>query len=146
MTNFRGKRKDNDEWVFGGYYLSDRYDYEADEFPCYIIHTHDIMGFIGIRVRSETVGQLVNFFIDGKMLYGGDILERPYQEKVTDPIVTQRGYVAASNDGTQYVIRTKDRDYPFSQWITRHMRYIGNIYDNAEAAKEFFEESEDGAI
>jgi uncharacterized phage protein (TIGR01671 family) len=65
---FRGKRKDNGEWVYGGFYGQD----SADGPSTYYILHHDKL----IAVDPKTVGQYTGFTDRNKVrIFEGDIVE-----------------------------------------------------------------------
>ena len=128
---FRGKRKDNGEWVFGGLY-----QYDRD--TVYIMSEG-----INYEVDPETVGQYIGL-TDEKfvMIFDGDILtadEYPFQDEGKP---NYYGVVCWFDDSAQFGYELKcvnpekngisdgiceafgNSDYKF--------KIVGNIHDNPE--------------
>lgn len=148
---FRGKRKDNGEWVYG--YYGQFHNRPKVQAP----NSHQIFepsehAFIGGSciggfwrvVIPETVGRVTE--INGIQFGEGDIVEA---------IVTRDGRIKArgvitfgefddSNDNvyTGFYIKWHGENYKWNKksvkwWvINRSLKIVGNIYDNPELLKE----------
>lgn len=69
---FRGKRKDNGEWIFG-YYFQKQNPFSEDGFP--ITHYISDCPPFGAEVDPETVGQFTGITDkNGKRIFEGDII------------------------------------------------------------------------
>lgn len=118
---FRGKRKDNGEWVYGNSVL-------------FFKETTKIYGELvqwrEIEVIPETVGQFTGLTDkNGKKIFEGDIvkccsLEYGYTNKE----------VYYNEDKAGFVLSSLCTDYDFDEYIT--LEVIGNIYDNKELLGE----------
>lgn len=131
---YRGKRKDNGEWVEGflvpitvncydkGYEIIGKGGIYYDELDCY--HS-----FCSERVIPETVGQFTGLTDkNGKKIFEGDILRTPYHPEDDVFIVWGEG---------RFNFRHKEeRSYYNSlccvQQTVERMKVIGNIHDNPE--------------
>ena len=84
MGLYRGKRKDNGEWVKGAYYKQTLYYGD----PCgkhYIITSRETLdydqAFEYYEVDPKTVGECVNIPDEnGKMIFEGDIVKNEYEK------------------------------------------------------------------
>lgn len=134
---FRGKRRDNDEWVCGDLF-------SLFERPCIKFGKTDKEL---VEVRSETVGQFTGLLDkNGNKIFEGDILSGCpcwWDEKDILGIVE---YGNGTFDSGCYVytgfyyrcIYTNDIDGTnlYQEFIDEsHIEVIGNIYDNAEMLK-----------
>lgn len=132
---FRGKRKDNGEWVEGCLWVFDDYadiSYRDQEYS-EIVNT--------VEVIHETVGPYTGLTDkNGVKIFEGDILERG----------NTRGSVSYSNKLCRFVFRWKtyDKFRPdffkecvLVDFVGIHLaEVIGNIHDNPELLKEGGEE------
>ena len=125
---FRGKRKDNGEWVEG--FLCDKniikhtrkcFDWRRD-YVCDSVEEH--------RVDIETIGQFTGLTDknNGKKIFEGDIVA--YNTLYIDGKEYQEiGYFECDKDFVSFRIHGKNMT-PF------HCEVIGNIYDNPELLEE----------
>ena len=137
---FRGKRRDNGEWVEGGYipldvesgyaYIVKPYHYASSLSPL------DIIKLQSILVLPETVGQYTGLTDkNGKKIFEGDMIStdiaRPYL------IVEFRDgcFMFNCNDGGDdyYDIMFPILKEAHSQYV--YGEVIGNIHDNPELLK-----------
>lgn len=143
---FRGKRKDNGEWVYGC-------PLETKMSGVYIIGTRmkskpNKQG-VGIgdvvwqhEVDPETVGQYTGFhdkkrtaeYPEGKDIYEGDIVRfESFEDKWGDTYYEQLE-VKWDLDIARYVLG--DNEYDFNDIHPDCAEVIGNIYDNPELLQE----------
>lgn len=116
---FRGKRKDNGEWVEGYLYITHNGEYE-------ISHYDDELGTERITyiVIPETVVRCTGLKDkNGKWIFENDIVTMPaYQGGRTKSVVYfKNGKFAV--DGSNYA---------FKDICPRNMKVIGNFFDNPE--------------
>lgn len=122
----RGKRKDNNEWIEGCLYITQRGQYEISRYS----KSYDCERYTSVVIPS-TVGQYTGLTDkNGKKIFEGDIIETP------DRLVK----VVWFADNAQFdlhFIRYKD-DVTNTNFKGIHMRdlkeyeVIGNIHDNPE--------------
>lgn len=121
---FRGKRKDNGEWIFG-YYFQKQNPFSEDGFPI-THHISDLPPF-GAEVDPETVGQFTGLTDkNGKRIFEGDIIKRfwlgaeitycvQYDGENTRFIgkaMNKRGFTTFDNDGEMFEIIGNIHDTP----------------------------------
>lgn len=124
---FRGKRKDNGEWVYGAYYKQEHiYGYEK-VVHCIITSKDVLSNDLGLdyeEVIPETIGQYTGLTDkNGKKIFEGDIAKDNYGN-IYRIIFSDMGYFCAEN-------------YIFWEFITDlgEIEVIGNIHDNPELLK-----------
>ena len=125
---FRGKRKDNGEWIYGSLIISND-NYYITEGYCEI-GTFDL-NFIKYEVIPETIGQYAGLKDkNGKKIFEGDIVD------VTRPCVWERGIVIFKNGC--FFIKVKETLLPLYECEINNykLEVINNIYDNPELLKE----------
>jgi len=114
---FRGKRKDNGEWLYG---------YLGAEDQIIIWDNPNGISRI-IQIIPETVGQFTGYNdIDGKDIYEGDILTYTSTGFVGEVIFLSPQFTLvniARGDGHDLV-------------LTADLKLIGNIHDNPKLLKE----------
>lgn len=134
---FRGKRKDNGEWVYG-YYC--KYGYTGKE-KHYIIPSY-ASDLYAIEVIPETVGQYTGLpDKNGKKIFKGDIVVTKYK-------LGRGGYyvfeVYYNENLCQFALTinsgsyTKNKQYDWLQLTelkANKIEVIGNIHDNPELLK-----------
>ena len=121
-TEFRAKRKDNDEWIYGDLLQ-----------PTELCNTYEISDkntIDGSRydVDKETIGQYTGLKDkNGKKIFEGDIVKAFYYEtEVIGKIEFIYGTFALTNSGIS------DNQL----FIFEKLEVIGNIYDNPDLLKE----------
>ncbi|MBR6617951.1 MAG: hypothetical protein IKL00_08810 [Oscillospiraceae bacterium] len=127
---FRGKRKDNGEWVEGYYVcVGGKYHY-------ILTGQIDLMSgyprFIYCEVIPETVGQYTGLTDkNGKKIFEGDIVRFRTQTSVFKPSFL----VMWHEETARFIVAIKDgvRAYPMDK--TWKYEIIGNIHDNPELLK-----------
>lgn len=151
---FRGKRKDNEEWVYGDLWCNPY----GKRVVCIVspINNQDTTG--GNEVDTETIGQFIGLTDkNGKKIFEGDIFkfeDEVWQEYYTSCAVqcdswevVNYGVVGFNEELSQYdFVRYKfsqnsveadlheNHDMTFADFIT-DLEVIGNIYDHPELMK-----------
>lgn len=126
---FRGKRIDNDEWVYGYYLLKDKQPY---------IFLIDNVEF-GNKVIPETVGQYTGLKDKNKKrIFNGDIVNIKYQKNNPAGVSSEKWFDSISQ--VEYV-ETNAGFSPFyykNGWQVKSekIEIIGNKIDNPELLKE----------
>lgn len=128
---FRGKRKDNGEWVYGNYAVTDNNEKQ------HFIFQNKAFEF---EVVPETVGQYTGITDDnGKKIFEGDILGVTNDDPDYDYIT--KVYL----DCDTLCVDVQGQDYDYTSigfaieiWDDEcdQVEIIGNIYDNTELLKE----------
>ena len=120
-NTYRGKRKDNGEWVYG-------YFVRVEE-SCCILWVINRRWFFQ-EVIPETIGQCTALpDKNGKAIYEGDVCRNTRTKEIVS--VKWHGTMAG------YVWSKRDKDgflYSFGELFRAHDKYeiIGNIHDNPE--------------
>ena len=134
---FRGKRKTNNTWVYGGYIK----DITENE-----IHIGDTRLFS--TVYPETFGQYTGLKDkNGTKIFEGDIIRMHYFFQNYDPStlgafedeVNIVGVVKCELLDGFYVETLDDNSIGYLQWVqepSEELEILGNIYDNPELVKE----------
>jgi len=119
---FRGKRKDNGEWVYGHYHTNEKRDMHFILIP-YICSFHPNkpeIGCVGYEIIPETVGQYTGFKNNGVKVFEGDIQRR------LNPMKSKEEY--AKNPYSYYTVKWKR--YGFDMATLDNTEVIGNIHEN----------------
>lgn len=123
---FRGKRVDNDEWVYGAYYGLCRMTNKAGDFGyAHLMRQSNDEPLY--RVAPETVGEYTGLTDkNGKRIFEGDILS---DGDDTYKVVFDEG-----------VFRIENSNYTTGVYVAIHMdkinEVVGNIYDNPEMLED----------
>lgn len=117
---FRGKRKDNGEWVYG-------YVYKDALIGCNILQTKPCLA--AIMVDPSTAGQYTGLKDkNGREIFEGDILEE------------EPGYyfeVIWSVECAKFKLQWRTKAIQYPEWNRGvNMTVIGNRWDNPELLKE----------
>lgn len=132
---FRGKRVDNDEWVYGYHATQSNHAcFERElKYTSFILKDEfmdwGLGGLAEYEVIPETVGQFTGLLDkNGNKIFEGDIvkcrsLEYGYTNKA----------VYYNEDKARFVLSSLGTDYDFGEYMT--LEVIGNVYDNKELLK-----------
>ena len=125
---FRGKRKDNGEWVYG-YYVYDNYDGK------HYIYAKEY-GLVSYEVVPKTIGQYIGLKDkNGKEIYESDILSRERKTIINNYHAINIVKVIWDNENLRYWVEdlsnTLDLEY-FKIQELKEFEIIGNIYKNPE--------------
>ena len=142
---FRGKAKNNGQWVYGTYCPSGwNICGERKENPHIIIISDDkIIDGLWCEVISETVGQYTGLTDkNGKKIFEGDIVHAVYSDGYIGVPDTDYGNLIVGFDdtyygGARYSMKTiGDTGYRiFSAGLRNGVAVIGNTHDNPELLK-----------
>ena len=138
---FRGKRIDNNEWVYGFYFES-----LADGMKhCYIKYETWDEGFVTYEVIPETVNQFTSLCDkNGNKIFEGDIISATALDTGEEQrAVIGFGNFIDENNGDEYIgffiefdgIKTTITQLSMEECKNR-IEVIGNIYDNPELLED----------
>ena len=139
---FRGKRKDNGEWVEGAFCQYDCPDpfAPAVEKPC-IIKYGEPYSLFWFDVELETVGPFTGFYYKNKKkIFKGDILKSTYSDEPGEDIVC---YEEIFWDNGWYLAEGGNRDRCddlMQDCLSEYSEVVGNIWDNPELLEALLEE------
>lgn len=112
---FRGKKIDNNEWVYGGYFSSSEEEGLVHYIFCSINGAEPVI--------AETIGQFIGIKnVLQEEIWEGDILEFPFE----------MGIAYVINDGFRFAVKSPGSeavDYEGKE-VLEYTSTIGNIYDN----------------
>lgn len=137
---FRGKRIDNNEWIYGFYFES-----VADDMKhCYIKYESWDEGFVTYEVIPETVNQFTSLCDkNDNRIFEGDILETEGPDGADYRDVVHFGrFNDDDNHGNEYIgFYVKSGNYTTSLLempLGKHnyCYILGNIYDNPELLED----------
>ena len=125
---FRGKRKDNGEWV-EGYYVK-THDGDLDDKTRHLIHRYQTADFMSnfVEVIPETVGQFTGLLDkNGKEIYEGDIIQTKYGHGTYTGVVEWNDVIGAWSwpEGEDWGMIDAGGS-----------KVIGNKYENSELIEE----------
>ena len=116
---FRGKRKDNGEWVYG-WLVNNRWGDYAIELKLshnlFIVHEDTIGQYTGLKDKN------------GREIYEGDILRKELKDEVVHYLVDFGNWQYPSS----FILVYK---HPYQVFLLKHtddLEVIGNIHDNPE--------------
>lgn len=125
---FRGKRLDNDEWLYGDLV-------HDDQGGCYVYPLDSLGLFAENKVDPDTVGQYTGMKDKhGKKVFEGDIVEvydftSVYANKYRGVVTIYRGSWCVEHEDFGMVFHSR---LFFDDFADRKTEVIGNIYDNSE--------------
>lgn len=130
---FRGKRKDNGEWVCGYYACQSNHSCINRKFCHFILKDECLdIGLGGLEyyeVIPETVGQYTGLpDKDGKRIFEGDIIKSSIDDEIKGTIIFDeysRFMINVLYDGSFYLLGH----------VNDGVEVIGNIYDNPKSLK-----------
>lgn len=135
---YRGKRKDNNQWVYGAYLHAEGKDYHFAS----VTDTHAIIEFEGIEsgepiftsheVCPETVGRCIgDKDANGVDIFDGDIVDfKANYTPLSMPCGWLSGKVVITN--REVLIESGGHEYPSDYWDegTYQWEVTGSIHDN----------------
>lgn len=129
---FRGKRTDNGEWVYGNLVrgCNEQYAYIVEFGNKELCRNY-------VDINPETVGQYTGLKDkNGTKIFDGDIVLVPYVDPIfkcawDDTSLSERAIVRYV-DGMFYVEYIESGDKFTLSVMKGHMKIVGNIYDNPE--------------
>ena len=135
---FRGKRVDNDEWVYGYYlYVEERNKHyiltgKLQNYQVDCTHpTLTVLGFEWFEVKEETVGQYIGSKDkNGKGIYDGDIIQGFLSYTKED-----RAFIVYEKESMGFVPTPAFDEMSggfFEIQDSKDIEVIGNVYDNPE--------------
>ena len=135
---FRGKRKDNGEWVKGYLYVTQKGQYEISRYS----ESYDCERFTAV-VIPETVGQYTGLTDkNGNKIFEWDIVHAVYSDGYIGVPDTDYGNLIVGFDDTYYggarysMKIVGDTGYRiFSAGLRNGVTVIGNIHDDPELLK-----------
>lgn len=114
---FKGKRIDNEEWVYGHYY-----EYNGKSIICNENHTDGADTYNNFEVIPETVGQFIGLKDKNSQdIYKGDVLNSNYF-KNSQVVFWRSGWHLRVGKDTYYSFNTSMHSFEI----------IGNIHTNPE--------------
>ena len=124
---FRGKRKDNGEWAYGG--LDTDWGLEPKDRDRYWI----IQAYLGeALVIPETIGQCTRLRDkNGNWIFEGDILESRYDEKHPDDACCEV-VLWYDNGWCIQEYEDADPDHLSEDDMLKYSEVVGNVHDNPE--------------
>lgn len=143
---FRGKRVDNNEWVYGDYAIQSNHACFKSElkYTSFILKDEfmdwGLGGLAEYEVVPKTVGQFTGLTDkNGKKIFEGDIIEYTWDTLCGGK--EHRTYVISySNNKAKFVadcvIGNPRHSLPTFEYIGERGEVIGNIYNNKEILEE----------
>lgn len=136
---FRGKRVDNNEWIYG-YYIEViirgvlRYFIIPHNIPC---EKYTVFADLQKEVNPETVGQFTGLHDkNGKEIYEGDVLYEKYEDKAEESGYGEISNLVAFKNGCFGWIGEITGDFfAFDEYLIDN-EVIGNIHDNPELVNQ----------
>lgn len=113
---FRGKRKDNGEWIYGDFF-------QDEDTGLYMINLIDVI--------PETVGQYTGLNANGTKIFEGDIVKtdkfsEPNKQYIVKYELQFGAFIGGDRHNLYFVTFDGDSD---------QFEVIGNIHDNSELLK-----------
>lgn len=136
---FRGKRKDNGQWVFGGI-LPDADSIEIVALETFSGYFNPRSGYgeppsselCDYLVDPNTIGEYCGWCdASGKKIFTSDIV------KIDSALIGEVGFDPRK---LEYIIKAHGKSIPFGPFIHSNIEIIGNIFENPELIEEEDEE------
>lgn len=129
---FRGKRKDNGEWIYG-YYFQKQNLYTKDGLP--ISHAISDLPPFCEEIIPETVGQYTGLTDkNGKKIFEGDFIK--HFNKFDKPDEYEIYQVKFNERTCSFEGRLHEKwSAQLCNYLGKHYEVIGNIHDNPELLK-----------
>ena len=139
---FRGKRKDNGEWLEGSALFADNKAFIFNNVKVEFFNGHNEyrMNFTLKEVIPETVGQYTGLTDkNGKKIFEGDIIKYKNTDgiKFNGVALTVIGKVVYNEKNASFAISGKDEigAKHYDYFPIKKIEVIGNIHDNPELMK-----------
>lgn len=138
---FKGKRKDNGEWVEGYYakvadYLSEKPIDLIFDLDGLLLPHNEIGGCID--VESDTLGQFTGLYDkNGKKIFEGDVVKTKFGRLCIVEWFSTRAYCGwdlRPVDTVDNIVHTKPPT-EYDLWEDKNLEVVGNIHDNPEFRK-----------
>lgn len=136
---FRGKRIDNDEWIYGDllHPTEDDNDYYIEDFTqkknnCHPVIPKTICEYTGVKDKNR------------KRIFEADIISIPYEEDVSGFTEYQEALVFWDDERFGWRVKFMDGEILYLNDIVdlslpRDVEVIGNIIDNKETLEAFLQ-------
>lgn len=124
---FRGKRVDNGEWIYGVPFFQENQCYMIEDL--FICDEYQCTGATNTEVIPDTIGQYTGLTANGTKIFEGDIVK--YGDTVHEVVFEQR-------NGTAYfgLVYSSIETLSFGHYQDlKQIEVIGNIHDNPELLK-----------
>lgn len=133
---FRGKRKDNDEWVYGAYIHYDDTQGKGKDDCDYIVQKHNGQHFPFVNATPESIGQYTGLTDkNGTRIFEHDIVRNEYETNKYQYL-----FVKWDNKSFSWIVENKYGWAGKLGNIIGLTEIIGNIFDNPELLKGGAEE------
>ena len=136
MGLYRGKRKDNGEWLEGAFCPKN----SEGDIPCIIVYNGNWAGY-WFEVDPDTVGECCGGLRDknGKLIFEGDIVRILGNQASEDWKCVDYNALIAFLDGGFCALDGTIKEHGFRRYALCRMDFdldiIGNIHDNPELLK-----------
>ena len=128
---FRGKRIDNDEWIYGNHIYSPDYTFVHN--ICDIGSPHD-----WYEVDPDTIEQFTGLYDkNGEKIFEGDVVKTKYDRLCVVVWFSSRAHCGWDLKPVDTVDNIVHRKPPteYDLWEDKNLEVVGNIHDNPEFAE-----------